>query len=194
MVAEVISTMSEECTTSCATAKNYHNLICKVEADKVFPLLYGPLMAKGASDQGLCDKVAEDPDSFFKLCSQHCHTNTQMAMLIISHEAQRVIDGDGSDSLEAEEGEEGGHLSAEESRLYAVDAYEVDDETVDHSDLMNKSNGNLEVPTWAIAVMIASFASLLAMGRMVYSLKKRLAVVGASGSSRFSPYEESQLE
>jgi len=192
MVAESISTMSEECGTSCATAKSYHNSICKVKADKVFPLIYGPLMVKGASDQGLCDKVAEDSDSFFKLCSKHCRTNTLTAMLVISREAQRAIDGDGTDSMEAEEGEEANdvsQMSSEESRLY-----EVDDETVDHPELMNKSDGNIEVPTWAIIVMTTSFSSLLAMGRMVYSLKKRLAVAEASGSTGFLPCEEAQLE
>jgi len=196
MVAESISTMSEACSTSCGFGKTYHQAMCAVKGYKVFPLIYGPLLLKGESDQGLCDKVKEDPDSFYDLCMKHCRTNTQIAMLTISNEAQRMIDGESPDSLSAEEDEEENDLFSPfqvpgESRLYAVD-----DEAVDHSEFMDKIDNKPKLPTWAIVVMIASFVSLFGMGRAIYSLKKRLAVAEAlrPGSVGYLHCEEQQLE
>jgi hypothetical protein len=192
MVAESISTMSEACFESCSFGKNYHRTMCAIDGDEVFPLIYGPLMEKDASDKGLCDKVDDNQDQFVKLCLKHCRTNTLTSMLILSQEAQRMIDGDGSDSMKSEESEEKSKISdfPDTSRLY-----EVTEETVDFSELMDKSDDNSKVqvvPTWAMAVMLTSFASMIGMGKAIYGLNKRLAVAEAPHpeSAKCDPYNQ----
>ena len=47
---------------------------------------------------------------------------------------------------------------------------------------MDKSDDNSKVevvPTWAMAVMLTSFASMIGMGKAIYGLNKRLAVAEA---------------